>query len=129
MSAYWTTRAAEVVAADSSAATDPWRDMLRRYLYRTQPEQANAMAQAGQLEAYLTVRAADARELEEMLEDSMGGVENAPMIAQSIALGELMPPAGDDAERPIPEDLEEADAAMSDAAEKFLTSNRNQLPK
>lgn len=129
MSAYWTTRAAEVTAADSSAATDPWREMLRKYLYQTQPEQAQALERSGELEAYLTVRVADARELEEMLEEQMDGMDNATMVAESLAMGEMMPPVGEEAQVVIPEDLEEADAAMADAAEKFLTSSRNPSPK
>ena len=129
MEAYWTTQAAELIKADPDVMSDPWRELLRRYLEQTQPEKAATLAAAGQLEAFLTVAVADARELEEALEEQMAGVENAPMLAENLALEHLMPKAGDDVDRPIPEDWEEADAAMADAAAAFLTSNRNPSPK
>lgn len=120
MQAYWTNRAAEVVAADPDAATDPWRELYRRYLAEVTPQRVAALTATGELEPFLTVQVAEARSLEEALFASMDGIPQASMLAESLAMTELMPKAGGDEDRPMPEDLDEANAAMADAAEKFL---------
>ena len=72
MEAYWTTQAAELIKADPDVMSDPWRELLRRYLEQTQPEKAATLAAARQIRvsdpnAFATATAADANAASEVV--------------------------------------------------------------
>ena len=101
------------------AAQDPWRELLRTYLRRNEPEKVAKLA--GELEAYLTVHVAAAREAQAALALLLAWDPNAEQSAEQLALADLLPISESEKDQPTSEELEEAQGMAQDAAAQFLS--------
>lgn len=113
---YWKQRAEEAKQAGYQPG-NAWEKQLAKHLQDLFPEKFKELK--GDLEAYLQVMTASAMQRAADLEDQ----GTSPEVARELAMQELLQPPPEEEDQPEPWELEGAEAALEDAAQRHLSQN------